>query len=103
MQSLQTSTTKALDALDIKLRLRIGDDISVKVIPARIDSLADLETIARTLCDKNGVPGSQKFVINYRPEDQEPIIVKDDADLQTAYALALSGTQAIKFQIKLTG
>ncbi len=65
MQSLQNSTTRALDALDIKLVLEHNDDLAVKRIPARINAFADLATICRTMCDKQGVEASRPFSVVY--------------------------------------
>jgi hypothetical protein len=92
MQNLQNSTIRALDALDIKLCLNNDDDIAIKRIPARINSFAALKAIARTMCDKNGVDGARTFKINYQTEHDEAIDVEDDADLEVAYAIALSGS-----------
>jgi hypothetical protein len=65
MQSLQNSTVRALDALDIKICLTSGDDLAIKRIPARINSFPDLSKIARTMCDKNGVNSKRNFSITY--------------------------------------
>jgi hypothetical protein len=102
MQSLTNSTTRALDALDIKICLTHGDDLAIKRIPARINSMADLSAIARTLCDKNGVSTECDFKITYQTEHDEAIDVEDDADLQVAYAIALSGSKQLRFNIALT-
>jgi hypothetical protein len=101
MQNLQNSTIRALDALDIKICLHTEDDTAIKRIPARINSFAALKAIARTMCDKNGVDSARNFKINYKTEENEAIDVEDDADLEVAYAIALSVSSAVKFNIVL--
>jgi len=53
------------------------------------------------MCTKVNIPPSQKFTISYTTEQNEVINVEDDADLQIAYAIALSGSKSLRLNINL--
>ena len=98
---MQNSTIQKLDSLDIKLCLHVDDDVTIKKLPQRIDSLDQLTKIARNLCDKNDVPAERKFKITYFDTDNEKVHLLEQDDLDVAYAIAIGGNQKLKFMIEL--
>lgn len=98
---MQNSTIQKLDSLDIKLVLQVDDDVTIKKLPQRVDSLDYLTKIARNLCDKNDVPAERKFKITYLDTDNEKVHLLEQDDLDVAYAIAIGGNQKLKFNIEL--
>jgi len=81
--------------------LQIDDDVTIKKLPLRVDSLDQLTKIARNLCDKNEVPSERKFKITYLDNDNEKVHLLEQDDLDVAYAIAIGGKQKLKFMIEL--
>lgn len=86
--------------LQVKLCLELNDDVILKRIP-NVQTFKELREQCRQICNKADVDKAEKITIFYMDCDNDKVGVADDADLQMAYALALSADKKVKFLIEL--
>lgn len=66
-----------LGSLDIKLCLQIDEDISIKKLPQKVDSLVELTQIARNFCDKHDLPSQRNFKLTYLDASNDKITIME--------------------------
>lgn len=79
----------------------IDEDLSIKKLPAKVDSLAELTKIARVMCDKHDVPATRQFKLTYLDASNDKIALMEQDDLEVAYAVAICSSNKLKFTIEL--